>query len=342
MKKAKAIVRLLAPLCAAAPALALAQDNVAVFGVLDMYVDHATAGANSATRVQSGGVLGSRLGFRGSEKLGGDTRVVYTLESGMNVDDGTSGQGGVLFGRQAWVGLSTPAGEVTVGRHYAPYFFTLVTYALGGGLGWGNASNYFTDTSVLRVNNSVSYVSPSYAGLKLRALFGLGENTTQPGTNIGNTQSASLQYDRGPFSANVAYEARRTTALNIDRFYGVGASWQFSWAKASLLAQARRDDIGATENNALELSMLVPVGPGSLLLDVGKFRNRIVADADATAFSVRYDYSLSKRSTLYVGAAKIRNDARARIGINGNTGLALAVTAGADPRSMVMGMRHTF
>lgn len=336
----RAVMTMLAPLCAIAPACA--QDNVTVFGVLDTYLEHASAGAAAATRLQSGGVSGSRIGFRGSETLGGGSRAIFMLEAGLNVDDGGSGQGGLLFGRQAWVGLATGAGEVTLGRHYSPYFFTLVTYGLGGGMGWGNASNYFTDNSVLRVNNSISYASPSYAGFKARALVGLGENATQPGANIGNIHSASLQYDAGPFSANVAIETRKTTVSNTDRFYAAGASYVIGTVKASVLAQARRDDLDAARNDALELGVLIPVGPGALLLDAGRLRNRSVADAGATAFSIRYDYNLSKRSMLYAGAAALRNAARARFGINGNTGAALAVAAGEDPRSLVLGMRHTF
>ncbi len=328
------LASLLAPLCV----MAHAQDNVTVFGVLDTYLER----VEGTTRLQSGGVSGSRLGFRGSEDLGGGNRALFMLESGINVDDGTSGQGGLLFGRQAWVGLATQAGDVTLGRHYSPLFFTLVTYGLGGGMGWGNASNYFTDNSVLRVNNSVSYASPSYAGFKLRALAGLGENATQPGANIGNIHSASLQYDSARFSANAAVETRKTTVANTDRYYALGASYVVGTVKASVLAQARRDDIDVARNDALELGLSIPAGPGTLLLDAGRFRNRSVADAAATALSIRYDYNLSKRSMLYAGAATIRNSARSRFGINGNTGAALAVAAGDDPRSLVLGVRHTF
>ena len=334
-------IRLLAPLLVAAPVWA--QGNVTVFGVLDTYIDHSTAGSASATRVQSGGISGSRLGFRGSEDLGSGNRAIFLLESGINVDDGSSGQGGILFGRQAWVGLSTRAGELTVGRQYAPYFFTLITYALGGGMGWGNASTYFTDNSPLRVNNSISYTSPLMSGFKLRALYGLGENTSQPGgSNVGNIHSASIQYDQGKFSANVAYETRKTTARNTDRFYVAGASYDFGFAKMGLLAQARRDDIDASANNAVEISVQMPVGAGYLLFDAGRFVNRSVVDADALATSIRYDHYLSKRTMLYAGMARMRNDAMAKFGINGNTGSALAVAKGDDPRSIILGMRHTF
>jgi predicted porin len=332
---------MLAPLTAALPAFG--QSNVTVFGILDTYLDRSTSGTASATRIQSGGISGSRLGFRGSEDLGSGTRAIFMLESGINVDDGSSGQGGLLFGRQAWVGISTAAGEVTLGRHYSPYFFTLVTYGLGGGMGWGNASNYFTDNSVLRVNNSVTYASPALHGLRLRALYGAGESTSLPGgSTVGSIHSASLQFDRGALSANVAYEARKTTSLNTDRYFAAGASYQFDVAKVAVLAQSRRDSIDVAANDALELGLAVPLGLGSVLVDVGRFHSRATADGDAVSVSLRYDYYLSKRTMLYAGVARLRNEANARFGINGNTGAALAVVPGNDPRSLITGVRHSF
>lgn len=71
----------------------------------------------------SGGALGSRLGFRGVEDLGGGTSAVFRLEQGINLDDGTLGQGGRAFGREASVGLaSTTRGTVTAGRPPTPYY----------------------------------------------------------------------------------------------------------------------------------------------------------------------------------------------------------------------------
>jgi predicted porin len=140
----------------------------------------------------------------------------------------------------------------------------------------------------------------------------------------------------------MAYEERRTTQVNTDHFYAAGASYRFDAFKVGILAQARRDDINALDSNAFELGALIPIGPGSLLLDVGRYYNRSVANADATAFSVRYDYNLSKRTMLYAGAAHIRNEASAQFGINGNTGAAFAVVKGEAPRSLIAGIRHTF
>lgn len=71
-------------------------------------------------------------------------------------------------------------------------------------------------------------------------------------------------------------------------------------------------------------------------------RRRSLAQGDASPVSTRYDYNLSRRTMLYAGAARLRNEARVRFGINGNTGAALAVAPGEDPRSVNAGIRHSF
>lgn len=59
----------LAALLAAAPAMAQ-NSSVTIYGLMDAAIDHSRAG-NNLTRVVSGAGLGSRLGFRGQEDLGG-------------------------------------------------------------------------------------------------------------------------------------------------------------------------------------------------------------------------------------------------------------------------------
>ena len=94
--------------------------NVTLYGVADAYLQGAK-GAESLHRVQSGGLSGSRLGIRGSEDLGGGLHGIFTLETGINVDDGTSGQG-AFWGRQAFVGLDSNYGKLTLGRQYGSLF----------------------------------------------------------------------------------------------------------------------------------------------------------------------------------------------------------------------------
>ncbi len=116
---------------------AVAQSNVTMYGILDvnyMWQQGPTnVGTTAAPSVQQESVnaingghqSGNRWGVRGTEALGGGLSAIFALEAGFNIDSGTSGQGGRLFGRQAYAGLSGGWGSVVAGR--------LATFSSGTG-----------------------------------------------------------------------------------------------------------------------------------------------------------------------------------------------------------------
>jgi predicted porin len=111
MKKIIATAAIAACSSFALSGAAQAQSSVAVYGLLDAAVDYNTnvdSAGHSRVWMPSlgGGMFPSRLGFKGSEDLGHGLKAIFTLEAGIYVDSGTSGQGNRLFGRQAWVGLA--------------------------------------------------------------------------------------------------------------------------------------------------------------------------------------------------------------------------------------------
>jgi predicted porin len=222
------------------------------------------------------------------------------------------------------------------------YYDTLVNYGLGGGLAWGNASEYFEPGSMLRINNAVKYESPNFAGFKLKGLYGMGENSASGMRSTGNVVSLSGQYDNGPVSLGLSYSTRQTLPFDQERWTGFGASYNFGPIKTALLATDVRDDIGFNRNNIYEVSAEIPLTNSSLLLDVGRFHNRAFANANATAYSLRYDYFMSKRTTLYTGLAYIKADQNALFGINGSTGAGLPGAPGDNSRAFIAGIRHRF
>ncbi|HQA34421.1 MAG TPA: porin, partial [Casimicrobium huifangae] len=116
----------------AAGAASAQTANVTLYGIIDTYLasergSSPTVAANkvSTTGLVSGGISGSRWGLRGSESLGGGLNAFFNLENGFNVDNGSLGQGGLLFGRRAYVGLSGGFGSIQMGRDYSPNFWVM-------------------------------------------------------------------------------------------------------------------------------------------------------------------------------------------------------------------------
>jgi predicted porin len=197
--------------------LAHAQSNVTLYGILDnalLFVNNnknvvngVNVGGRSLGLDANAGVSGSRWGLRGSEDLGRGMHAVFTLESGINVNNGAFGQGGTAFGRQAFVGLQGDRlGALTFGRQYDMIVVNVQPAStlmfVGGGLGEhpGDLDN-FNDT--LRTNNSVNYVSPSFKGLTFGAGVSMGG---RPGSvSEGSGYSVGANYTGGPVRLGVAY-----------------------------------------------------------------------------------------------------------------------------------------
>src|ERR1700754_1749666 len=83
-----------------------AKSSVTLYGLIDAGLTYTNnQGGSHNFKMTSGAVNGSRWGLRGSEDLGGGLKAIFTLEDGFSIANGTFGQGGREFGRQAFVGL---------------------------------------------------------------------------------------------------------------------------------------------------------------------------------------------------------------------------------------------
>ncbi|RDV00287.1 porin [Trinickia dinghuensis] len=204
MKKMK----LLLPALAVAFAVpAFAQNSVTLYGVIDEGIDYTNnAGGHAAYDLQSGYVQGSRWGLKGTEDLGGGLKAVFQLENGFNLSNGNLGQGQRMFGRQAYVGLSSDKfGTVTLGRQYDSLVDYLAqTTANGNWAGYLFSHPYDNDNTdnSFRVDNTVKYASPTYAGLQ----FG-GTYSFSNATNFAANRQYSFggQYANGGLLVAAAY-----------------------------------------------------------------------------------------------------------------------------------------
>ncbi len=179
-----------------------------LYGVIDEAFGFTNNAAGSkAYQLQSGWTAGDRWGLKGTEDLGAGLSVIFTLENGFDLNSGALGQSNRMFGRQAFVGLSSASlGTVTLGRQYdsiVDYLAPLTTN--GGYAGLTFAHPFDNDNTVdsFRVNNAVKYASPSFFGLRMGGLYGF---SNQAGAFANNrVYSLGISYSGAGLSFAASY-----------------------------------------------------------------------------------------------------------------------------------------
>ncbi|RZF23927.1 porin [Paraburkholderia sp. UYCP14C] len=198
---------LVAAAVAAVASTVHAQSSVTLYGLIDEGFDFTNNVVGSKSySLQSGYLQGSRWGLKGSEDLGGGLKAVFQLENGFDVNNGRLGQGGLMFGRQAYVGLSTiDYGAITIGRQYDSVVDYLAqTTANGSWAGYLFSHPYDNDNTdnTFRVNNTVKYTSPTLAGFQFGGTYSFSNST-----NFANNRqySAGATYTNGGLLIAAAY-----------------------------------------------------------------------------------------------------------------------------------------
>jgi predicted porin len=186
---------------------AFAQSSVTLYGVIDEGFDYTNnVKGGKVYELQSGYAQGSRWGVKGAEDLGGGLQAVFQLENGFDVNNGKLGQGGLMFGRQADVGLASDRyGSVTLGRQYDSLVDYLAQTTANGS--WGGylfSHPYDNDNTdnTFRVNNTVKYTSPTFSGLQFGGTYSFSNDT-----NFANNRqySVGMQYATGSLLLAAAY-----------------------------------------------------------------------------------------------------------------------------------------
>ncbi len=195
------------PALCAAPALAFAQGSVTLYGLVDAGIDYTSnVGGRSTWQMASGFAQGSRWGLKGTEDLGGGYSALFQLENGFNVNSGTLAQGGRAFGRQAYVGLGgTRFGTLTLGRQYDSVVDYLAPTTANGSWGvypFSHPLDNDNTGNTFRVNNTVKYASPDFAGFSFGGTYGFSNDT-----NFANNRQWSIgaQYEHGGLLVGAAF-----------------------------------------------------------------------------------------------------------------------------------------
>jgi predicted porin len=352
--------------------MASAQSTVTLFGIVDTGLRQVKNGSNDSLKTMStDGLNSSRLGFRGTEDLGGGLRAGFWLEAGLAADVGTVGGGnglfnnsqpsaaagatpaalagtpGAFFNRRATVSLLGGFGEVRLGRDYVSTFWNPTIFDPFGTNGVGAFTNVsinglgtLAGQSYVRANNIVAYYLPSTLG----GLY--GQLQTSAGENGGvvgdaNKQSSGrIGYAAGPINVAFAYGVTDTQPEEYTH-WNIGASYNFGFM--NLMGVYSVQEVEPREQKTYLIGAVIPLGQGEFKVAYSNANQSgptaALNGADADQIAVGYVYNLSKRTALYGHYSRIKNDnTSAAFVIAGGTGSA----AGASSKGIEFGLRHSF
>lgn len=325
--------------------------EVQVYGLIDTSLTYVHSDADrpgidstDSLTMENAKEFGSRFGIKGSEDLGNGYKVGFVLESGIKSDDGSLDQGGKLFGRESHVDVHAPWGKLSFGlmpvfgstlgadglfRAIDPLFANY-TVAFGSG--------HVTASSWTRVDNAVSYVSPTFAGFTGYAMYSFKNSTAVGGTEGHGGESdryAALgaRYLNGPLELvllgdTTMYGTYRTDNASKNDGWTVTFGGNYSLENgvkflaftqffgdmelnAKIRAGVGSDGIrditqgagyGFVDGYGVSLGVNVPAGNGVLkaALAYRDMDNRQNTDFTRWVASAGYDYPLSKRTAVYV------------------------------------------
>jgi predicted porin len=186
-----------------------AQSSVTLYGLIDesiQYVGQADRNNNHLFQTFAGNIQGDRFGLKGTEDLGGGLKAIFQLENGFDVNNGKLGQGGLMFGRQAYVGLTQDAyGTLTLGRQYDPLVDMVQPLTADNFFGstFTTPGDVDNNDNSSRTNSAIKYVSPVWGGFQVEGMYALGG--VAGATGAGQSWGGAATWSGGPFSVAAGY-----------------------------------------------------------------------------------------------------------------------------------------
>ncbi len=345
-------------LAAMATTTAFAQSTVTLYGNVDVaYGAHKTQSRDGTAFTKTAGVMdgswaGSRLGFRGTEDLGGGLKASFTLEQGINptaaeaynirvgsgahqiVGNGTQTTGN---NRQSFLGLAGGFGEVRVGYQYTNSY-DVVAFQ-GYSLSEFQGGNYQNQTHANGTRaNAITYIAPKMGAVTLKVQFGAGagrgtaeSNTTTATTGNGFTKnnnaymSLMANYAAGPLNASYVYskasveQANAVGATVTNAFGVVGTA-----AAAAIANTATRDQVSHNFGASYNLGVATISATFGRMDNGGSATTTAVTKTNAQQFSVKVPFGATDL-LLSTGSVKAK---------------VAGVVTGVDTSGTMIGVSH--
>ncbi|BDD92433.1 membrane protein [Pandoraea sp. NE5] len=354
-----------------------AQSSVTLYGIISTGVGWVSnVGGSSSVQMIAGTMQNNRWGLRGVEDLGGGLNAIFTLENGFDITNGQFQQGGRMFGRQAYVGLSDKSwGTVTLGRQYDIPFdyldrFEAPVAALGLATHIGDNDNLFGS---YRYNNAIKYQSPTVNGLRGSVMYAMsnapgqwsvnrsvsagvaydngplklalvGLNTNYPGATLNPNGAVTDDYVGPPFLLFHTSPINRNAGVSRQRVFGGGAQYTFGKLRlGGVVTDVRYDyrDHTSLHLDNFDINVTYDITPFLVLgagyvYTKGQYGGGIDAAPHWNMGQISINYLLSKRTNVYVFTTYQRATDAKAV-----TYL-LAPSSNGNQTVVVTGIRHVF
>ena len=272
---------------AAVSGTAFAQSSVTIYGKADIGV--ARSIGSSVNELKQ--AAGSRVGFRGTEDLGGGLKANFTYEHRFLPDTGAVANTSSFFTGRSIVGLEGGFGRIDMGRDYSAAFWTALAGDVFGYDGVAaNGGVAGAGYQTVRFDNVISYKSPTMGGLTLEASSALKEAGAKNGSAI------RVSYASGPIAASIATEK----GLAGQKFNGFGASYNLGVASVRALISKGESATGV-ESDGMLLGLVVPMG--ALQLKASYATLEVAGKDTVQQMGLGARYALSKRTDVYTSYA---------------------------------------
>lgn len=322
--------------------------NVTMYGIVDTGLGYTSIDKGYGEDVntfdmRAGQNSANRFGVKGEEDLGNGVKVGFSLENGFSSDDGKLSTAGRLFDREALLYVAGDFGELGMGRQ-GDLASGNGRYGLFGGkvspfsTGWSDIAGhkYVMGAGFGRMDNSVTYKTPTFAGFNVLAQYSFKKDSAKDGRE--GSSAVDRQYALGAsFTAGDLYLTGIVTQTNLKSLgqqdvedpltVSLGGNYNFGVAKLYVAGQYFKDSDLAVKQidrhdadantgyqkgeqfNGFGLSVGadVPAFGGTAKVLVGYMDAEDQAaenaqDLQRYTFSVGYEYPLSKRTFVYGGA----------------------------------------
>jgi predicted porin len=260
----------------ALPIMAQAQTNVTVYGKMYPDISHISTGGALANGDPGTSTIGpaangtpsynrtmmdspnSRIGFKGTEDLGGGLKAIFQAEMGFSLDTGANSTPDTPFSRNTFVGLKGGFGTIRLGNMDTVYkelgdkmnFLGITSgnfMALSNVLSKPSFTTNGASSFHLRRANSFYYTSPKLGGFT--GLFDWSPNETA-GDNKAGVYSMGVKYDGGPIYAALAYELHKDMFGGSNGMFANGGTQKtFANVSAASTVTATNAIAGATSSD---------------------------------------------------------------------------------------------